>query len=152
MAIRPIRTLGDPILRMKSAKVTVFDNSLTILLDDMLDTMYEAPGVGLAAPQIGVSKQVVVLDIGEGPICLINPEIISAEGQEEGQEGCLSVPERQRIVPRAIKIKLKAFNEEGKEIIHEFDDFLARVVQHEMDHLKGRLIIDMGREAPKEEA
>ncbi len=151
MAIRPIRTLGDPVLRIQSAKVTKIDNSLMILIEDMLETMYEAPGVGLAAPQIGVSKQVVVLDIGEGPICLINPEVIAVEGQEEDQEGCLSVPGRQRIVPRATKIIIRALNEKGEKKVHEFDDFLARVVQHEIDHLRGRLITDIGREAPKEE-
>ena len=151
MAIRPIRVVGDPVLRLACKPVTTINDFLYTLIEDMLETMYEAPGVGLAAPQVGINKQVVVFDIGDGPQCLINPEIISKEGEEEGEEGCLSVPGRQRIIKRACQIKVKALDLEGQEQIITFEGFPARVVQHELDHLQGRLIIDSGRDAPPEE-
>lgn len=151
MAIRPIRTVGDPVLRSKSKPVSKVDESVLRLIDDMLETMYESMGVGLAAPQIGVSKQVVIFDIGEGPLCLINPVILTSEGEEEDIEGCLSVPARERIIPRAYKITVKALDENGKERIMSFAGYPARVVQHELDHLEGKLIIDKGREAVPEE-
>lgn len=142
MAIRIIRTDEDPILRKKSRKVENIDERTLVLLDDMLDTMYEANGVGLAAPQIGILRRLVVIDIGEGPIKMINPEITFREGEEEDLEGCLSVPGYNGLVKRPHKVVCKYTNEKSEEVELEAEGFLARAVCHELDHLDGILYTD----------
>ncbi len=142
MALRNIRTYGDEILRKKSRSIDVVNDRIKTLIKDMFETMYEADGVGLAAPQVGILKRVVVIDVGEGPIALINPEIIEQGGKYIDVEGCLSVPGEQGEVERPEKIKVKALNEEGKEIILEAEELFARAICHEVDHLNGVLFVD----------
>ena len=142
MAIRQLRYEGDPILRKKSREVTEINDRIKVLLDDMLETMYENEGVGLAAPQVGVLRKIVVIDIGEGPIKLINPEIIEEEGEVIGAEGCLSIPNRAGNVKRPEKVKVKYLDERGEEKIIEGTGFLAKALCHEIDHLHGILYID----------
>ena len=144
MAIRNIRVIGDEILEHVSKPVKMITPRTAILIEDMLDTMYEANGVGLAAPQVGVLKQIVVIDVspeGDSPIVLINPEILELSGEQTGQEGCLSVPGKAGIVTRANYAKVKAYNEHMKEIIVEGEGLLARALQHEIDHLSGVLYV-----------
>lgn len=144
MAIRMIRTIGDEILEKKCRQVTEMKPRIKELIGDMLDTMYDAQGVGLAAPQVGVLKQIVVIDVsqeGDSPIVLINPEILSLSGEQTGQEGCLSVPNKAGIVTRANYAKVKALNENMEEIIVEGEGLLARALQHEIDHLSGILYV-----------
>lgn len=144
MAKLQIRIDGDPILRKKSRKVEVIDEDLHRLIDDMYETMYEAQGVGLAAVQIGKLKQLIVIDDYEGTkIVLINPECVAEEGSSEALEGCLSVPERVGKVKRFEKIKIKYTDRDGEEKTLEAEDFLARIIQHEMDHLEGILYTDL---------
>ncbi|HHY90543.1 MAG TPA: peptide deformylase [Clostridiales bacterium] len=142
MAIRNIIKDGDPILRKKSRRVEKIDERILTLLDDMAETMYEAEGVGLAAPQIGVLRRVVVIDIGEGIIELINPEIIDAKGEIVEPEGCLSIPGVTGNVKRPEWVKVKALNRFGEEIEIEGRDLLARALCHEIDHLEGILFTD----------
>ncbi|GAA0121500.1 MAG: peptide deformylase [Clostridium argentinense] len=142
MAIRNIRTKEDDILRKKSKVVTNIDDRLLTLINDMKETMYASNGVGLAAPQVGILKRVVVVDIGEGPIVLINPEIIEKSGEVTDLEGCLSVPGQQGMVKRPKYVKVKAMNEKGEDIVLEGEDYLARAFCHEIDHLDGILYID----------
>lgn len=142
MALRNIRLEGDEILRKKSRKVEEINERILTLIEDMKETMYHADGVGLAAPQIGILKRIVVIDVGNGPITLINPEIIKEEGSQIDYEGCLSVPEEQGKVDRPYKVKVKALNEKGEEIELEGEELLARAICHEIDHLNGVLFID----------
>ncbi|NEZ46008.1 peptide deformylase [Clostridium niameyense] len=142
MALRNIRENGDGLLRKKSRKVEKIDERILTLIDDMVETMYEADGVGLAAPQVGILKRVVVIDVGEGILKLINPEIIEKEGAYTDVEGCLSVPGIQKKVERPYKVKVKALNEKGEEIVVEGEELLARALCHEIDHLEGILFID----------
>ncbi|MCT8976881.1 peptide deformylase [Clostridium sp. CX1] len=142
MALRNIREYGDELLRKKSRKVDVIDERIITLLRDMEETMYAADGVGLAAPQVGVLKRVVVIDVGQGIIKLINPEIIETEGSEIDTEGCLSVPGEQGEVERPYKVKVRALNEKGEEIEIEGEGLLARAFCHEIDHLDGVLFVD----------
>lgn len=142
MALRNIRKYGDDLLRKKSRKVENIDDRIVTLLDDMAETMYDADGVGLAAPQVGILKRVVVIDVGEGILKLVNPEIISTEGSYIDEEGCLSVPGEQGKVERPYKVKVKALNEKGEEIIIEGEELLARALCHEIDHLEGILFVD----------
>lgn len=142
MALRNIRKYGDDLLRKKSRKVENINDRIVTLLDDMAETMYDADGVGLAAPQVGVLKRVVVIDVGEGILKLVNPEIISTEGSYIDEEGCLSVPGEQGKVERPYKVKVKALNEKGEEIIVEGEELLARALCHEIDHLEGILFVD----------
>jgi peptide deformylase len=142
MALRTIRKHGDELLRKRSKKVDVINERILTLLNDMEETMYDADGVGLAAPQVGILKRVVVIDIGEGVLRLINPEIISTEGSYVDVEGCLSVPGEQGEVERPYKVKVKALNEKGEEIIVEGEELLARALCHEIDHLEGVLFVD----------
>lgn len=142
MALRTIRKHGDELLRKRSKKVDVINERIVTLLNDMEETMYDADGVGLAAPQVGILKRVVVIDIGEGILRLINPEIISTEGSYVDVEGCLSVPGEQGEVERPYKVKVKALNEKGEEIIVEGEELLARALCHEIDHLEGVLFVD----------
>ncbi len=127
------------------------DESLERLIKDMAETMYDAPGVGLAAPQIGVNRQVVVYDVGEGLQVLLNPEIIDRGEEEESAEGCLSVPGDERVVKRANWIRVRGLNRRGERIEKEFSGFPAQVLQHEIDHLQGQLIVNRGRPVPKKE-
>ena len=143
MAIRNIVKEGDETLRKKSRVVVKFDERLHTLLDDMAQTMYEAHGVGLAAPQVGILKRVVVIDVGDGLIELVNPVIIEAKGKNEGSEGCLSIPGEWGIVVRPNKVKVKAQNRYGEEIILKGTDLLARAFCHEIDHLEGILFKDL---------
>ncbi len=144
MAKLKIRIDGDPILRKKSRKVEAIDEDLHRLIDDMYETMYEAQGVGLAAVQIGKLKQLIVIDDYEGTkIVLINPERVAEEGSSEALEGCLSVPERVGKVKRFEKIKINYTDRDGEEKTLEAEDFLARIIQHEMDHLEGILYTDL---------
>lgn len=143
MAIRKIVVLGeDEVLRKRSRRVDKFDKRLRVLLDDMADTMYEADGVGLAAPQVGILKRVVVIDVGDGLIELINPEIIESSGSDVGVEGCLSVPGKRGIVDRPERVVVVAQNRDGKQIQLEGDGLLARCVCHELDHLDGVVYVD----------
>jgi len=142
MAIRKIRKLGDEVLRKKSKKVTIFDEKLKQLLEDMAETMRWANGVGLAAPQVGILKRVVVIDVGEGLIELVNPEIVAKEGEVLDIEGCLSIPGVTGEVARPKKVKVRAQNREGEFFEIEGEDLLARALCHEIDHLDGILFID----------
>ena len=142
MAIRKIRTIGDEILTKECREVTEMKPRLTELIEDMLDTMYDAQGVGLAAPQVGVLRKIVVIDVseeGDDPIILINPEIVETSGEQKGQEGCLSVPNKAGIVTRPNYAKVKALNEDMEEVILEGEGLLARAFCHEIDHLDGKL-------------
>ena len=144
MAIRQIRTIGDEILEKNTREVKEITPRIATLIEDMLDTMYEAQGVGLAAPQVGVLKKIVVIDVseeGNQPIVLINPEILELSGEQTGQEGCLSVPGKAGIVTRANYVKVKAFDENMEERIIEGEELLARAIQHEVDHLSGILYV-----------
>lgn len=142
MAIREVREIGDEILTKKCKEVTKMTLRTRVLIDDMLDTMYEKFGVGLAAPQVGVLKNIVVIDVGEGPIVLINPEIVEASGEQTGEEGCLSVPGKWGIVTRPEHVKVRALDEEMEEFEIEGDGLLARAFCHEIDHLSGDLYVD----------
>jgi len=145
MAILDILKFPDPRLRNNANRVKMVDSSVQKLVDNMLETMYDAPGIGLAATQVGVAKQVVVIDISEErdqPMVLINPEILEAEGQEEMEEGCLSVPGYFEKVTRSERIKLKALDRDGQDYIEDLDGLLAVCVQHEIDHLHGKLFVD----------
>jgi peptide deformylase len=145
MAIRNIRVIGDKILTKRSKEITEMTSKIQLLIEDMLDTMYEASGVGLAAPQIGILKRLVVIDVspeGDSPIILINPEIIETDGEQTGEEGCLSVPGKSGVVTRPNYAKVKALNENMEEIIVEGTELLARALCHEIDHLNGELYVD----------
>ncbi|ADL51617.1 peptide deformylase [Clostridium cellulovorans] len=147
MAIRNIRTVGDAVLRKNSKNVEVIDDRTKVLIQDMIDTMYDADGVGLAAPQVGILKKIFVIDIGEGPIVFINPEILETEGSYVDSEGCLSIPGESAEVERPYKVKVKALNENGEEFILEGEELLARAICHENDHLYGTLYIDRALES-----
>lgn len=139
MAIRKIRELGDEVLTKACKEVTKMTDRTQELIDDMLDTMYEANGVGLAAPQVGILKRIVVIDVGEGPLVMINPEILETSGEQIGQEGCLSVPGKAGIVTRPNYVKAKFMDEDMEEYIVEGEELLARAICHELDHLDGHL-------------
>ena len=145
MSIYNIVTKEDKLLRKICKSVPEITPNVKKLLDNMLETMYNSNGVGLAAPQVGILKRLVVVDIGEegpGPLKLINPEILERSGVQDGPEGCLSCPGMWGDVKRSQYVKVKALNPEGEEIIIEGEDFLARALQHEIDHLDGILFID----------
>ena len=143
MAIRNIRTVGDDVLRKECKEVKVMNERTKDLIDDMLETMYEADGVGLAAPQVGVLKRIVVIDIGDGPIILINPKVVETSGSQTGTEGCLSLPGKAGTVTRPNYAKVVALDENMKEIEVEGTELLARALCHECDHLDGKLYIDL---------
>lgn len=146
MAVLPIKLVGELVLRTKARPVEIFDSALTRLMDDMLETMYAAPGIGLAAPQIGVSKRIIVIDVGDGPIRMCNPKIVSHEGEEVGLEGCLSIPQLYGDVKRLAKIVVKGFDDLGRPMKIEAEGLLSRCFQHEIDHLDGRLFTDLALE------
>ncbi len=144
MALRQIRTQGDDILAKECRKVEKMTPKIRELIDDMFDTMYEAYGVGLAAPQVGILKQIVVIDTtGEDPIVLINPEILETSGSQTGEEGCLSVPGMAGTVTRPNYVKVRAFDEDMQEFILEGEELLARAICHETDHLHGKLYTEL---------
>lgn len=142
MALREIRVMGDEVLNKACKEVTKMTLRTKLLIHDMLDTMYDAGGVGLAAPQVGILKRIVVIDIGEGPIVLVNPEIVEESGEQTGEEGCLSVPGKSGIVTRPNHVKVKAFNEDMEPIELEGEELLARAFCHEIDHLGGHLYVE----------
>jgi len=142
MATREIVKIEDPILRKKSREVTEFNEKLHILLDDMFETMYKADGCGLAAPQIGLLRRVIVVDCGKGKLEMINPKILEMHGEIGGVEGCLSVPGKHGHVMRAEKIKVEFYTRTGEKKVKVFREFEARALQHEIDHLDGILYVD----------
>ena len=145
MALLEILHFPDPRLRLKARPVTRVDDQVRQIVKDMFETMYQAPGIGLAATQVNIQLEVIVIDVSEDkdqPLCLINPKIIDSDGTEEMQEGCLSVPGFYESVTRAEKVKIQALNENGESFELEADDLLAVCIQHEMDHLQGKLFVD----------
>lgn len=143
MALRKIREIGDDILNKKCKEVTEMTPRTRQLIEDMLDTMYEANGVGLAAPQVGILKRIVVIDTtGEDPYVLINPRIVESSGEQTGQEGCLSVPGKCGVVTRPNYVKVVALNEDMEPIEVEGTELLARAICHELDHLDGHLYVE----------
>lgn len=142
MAIRRIVEIGDEKLRKIAKPVEKFDMRLHLLLKDMADTMRKAEGVGLAAPQVGILRRAVVVDVGEGLIELVNPEIIAMEGEESGPEGCLSIPGRSAMVTRPNKVTVRAQDKKGETFEITGEDYLARALCHELDHLDGVLYVD----------
>ncbi len=143
MAIREIRTLGDEVLTKVCKPVTEMTARNLELIEDMIETMYEANGVGLAAPQVGILKRIVVIDIGEGPIVMINPEILETSGTQTGDEGCLSYPGKAGVVTRPNYVKARAFNENMEEYIIEGEELMARAICHELDHLDGHMYVEL---------
>jgi peptide deformylase len=142
MAVREIVKYGEPALRVRCRPVPQITDETRALIADMIETMQAAPGVGLAAPQVGVTERLFVYDVGEGPDAIINPELVRQEGEVLGDEGCLSIPRLQGEVARAQKILVRGLDRHGKKVRIAAEDFLARVFQHEMDHLDGVLFID----------
>lgn len=145
--IRTILKLGAPELEMRSEPVTLFDGDLKSLAEDMLETMYDAPGVGLAAPQIGINLRLIVFDTTAGepqrrPLALVNPEIVQSEGSQKGEEGCLSIPDFTAVVDRPQRIRVKALDLDGRPVELDASDLEARVLCHEIDHLDGILYLD----------
>lgn len=157
MAILPIRLYPDPVLRLRCAEVEQFDQELVGFVADMVETMHAAPGVGLAASQVGVTRRVAVVDlsVGKNPddlLVLVNPEIVSGEGDEVDTEGCLSLPDFTEKVTRSFSIQVRARSLAGEPFELEADDWLARAIQHEVDHLDGVLFVDRLRGLRKERA
>ena len=145
MAIRKIREIGEKVLTQTAKPVTQINARTETLIEDMLDTMYEANGVGLAAPQVGILKRIVVIDVseeGDDPLILINPEILETSGEQRGYEGCLSVPDKSGIVTRPNYVKIRALDEELKEMELEGEGLLARAFVHEIEHLDGHLYVE----------
>lgn len=142
MAIRTIREVGDEVLTRKCKEVKEMTPRLRQLIDDMFDTMYEAQGVGLAAPQVGILKRIVVVDTGEQPYVLVNPRIIETSGEQTGNEGCLSLPGKMGIVTRPGYVKVQAFDENMQPVVVEGTELLARAFCHEIEHLDGRMYMD----------
>ncbi|MBI3781441.1 MAG: peptide deformylase [candidate division NC10 bacterium] len=147
MAKLPILIYPSPVIRKKSLKVTSINGELQRLIDDMMETMYAAPGVGLAAPQVGALRQVIVVDPHDErkltkPMALINPELVAADGHIVEEEGCLCIPDLREGVPRFKRVVVKAYDRNEKEVVLEASDLLARILQHEIDHLNGVLFID----------
>ncbi|HAD18829.1 MAG TPA: peptide deformylase [Lachnospiraceae bacterium] len=142
MALRTIRLMGDEVLTKKCREVKELTPRLKELIQDMLDTMYEANGVGLAAPQVGVLRRIVVIDVGEGPIVMVNPEILETSGEQTGEEGCLSLPGKAGQVTRPNYVKARAFDENMEPYEIEGEDLLARAILHETDHLDGHMYVE----------
>lgn len=142
MALRTIREMGDEVLTKKCREIKEITPRIKELIGDMLETMYEANGVGLAAPQVGILKRLVVIDVGEGPIVLINPVILETEGSQTGEEGCLSLPGKSGVVTRPNYVKVRAFDENMQEFEAEGTELLARAFCHEIDHLDGHMYVE----------
>ena len=143
MAIRTIRIQGDPVLEKTCKEVKEVTPRITELIGDMLDTMYEANGVGLAAPQVGILRRIVVIDIGEGPVVMINPKILETSGEQTGDEGCLSLPGKAGVVTRPNYVKAIAYDENMEEYEIEGTELMARAMCHEIDHLDGHMYTEM---------
>lgn len=143
MALRTIRVEGDPVLGKVCREVTEVTPKIVTLIDDMLETMYEANGVGLAAPQVGILKRIVVIDVGEGPIVMINPEIIESDGEQTGDEGCLSLPGKAGQVTRPNHVKAKFYDLDMNEWEVEGEGLMARCICHELDHLDGHMYTEL---------
>jgi peptide deformylase len=137
-----IRVIGDPVLRQRASEITDIDGRVARLADDMLTTMYDAPGLGLAGPQVGVQKRIFVYDVGEGPQTVINPEVRESRGEWAFEEGCLSIPGLSFDLVRPKELHLVGFDTDGNELSIEADELLARAFQHEIDHLDGVLFIE----------
>ncbi|HTN81246.1 MAG TPA: peptide deformylase [Acidimicrobiales bacterium] len=152
MAPYSIRLFGDPVLKQRAAEITEIDGRLARLAEDMLTTMYDAPGLGLAAPQVGVQKRMFVYDIGDGPRTLINPVISESSGEWEYDEGCLSVPGLSFEIVRPKEILLTGVDLDGNEVSFEADELLARLFQHELDHLDGILLLEHLDESQRKSA
>ena len=146
MALREIRELGDEVLRKKAKEVKILTPRLKELIGDMFDTMYAANGVGLAAPQVGILRRIVVIDCGDDPITLINPVIVEKDGEQIGEEGCLSVPGKVGVVKRAMHCRVRALDADMKEYEVEGEGLLARCLQQESDHLDGKMDVDIAEE------
>ena len=142
MSAYDIRVIGDPVLRQTAREINDIDGALVQLVDDMLETMYEAPGIGLAAPQVGVNKKLFVWDIGDGPNAMINPRITESDGEWVFEEGCLSVPGLSWEIVRPKEIHIVGRDLDGNEVTYEADELESRMFQHEMDHLEGTLLIE----------
>ena len=142
MSIFPIRVFGDPVLRQRAAEIEEIDAKIVRLSEEMVETMYAAPGVGLAAPQVGIERRIFVYDVGEGPMTVINPEIVESRGEWEYEEGCLSVPDLHWLIVRPKEVHLVGHDLQGNEISIEGDELLGRVFQHELDHLDGILLLE----------
>lgn len=143
MALMPIVQVPDPVLRQKTKKIKKIDSALQKLIDDMIDTMHDAPGVGLAANQVGVSLRVCVIHVpGEEVVTLINPEIVKRSGTRECDEGCLSLPGYKGVVPRSEKVVVKGLNRDGRPVRYHASDLFAEAIEHEVDHLNGILYFD----------
>ena len=145
MALRTIRVQGDPVLEKVCKPVKEMTPKIGELIEDMLDTMYEAMGVGLAAPQVGILKRIVVIDVGEGPIILINPVIVESCGEQTGEEGCLSVPGKCGLVTRPNYVKVRALDEDLNEFEMDGEGLLARAFCHEIDHLEGKMYVELAQ-------
>ncbi|MCI5959350.1 MAG: peptide deformylase [Lachnospiraceae bacterium] len=143
MALRSIRELGDPVLNKKCKEVKEVTERTKELIDDMFETMYEADGVGLAAPQVGILKRICVIDCGDNPILLINPKVMETSGEQTGQEGCLSVPGKCGVVTRPNYVKVLAYNENMEPFEVEGTELLARALMHEIDHLDGHVYTEL---------
>ena len=153
MSVLPLRFMGDPVLREKARPVAAFDQALKRLAGDMVETMYETHGVGLAAPQVGVSGRMFVFDDGEtGPIVIVNPELHEAEGEQDGEEGCLSLPGIYFNVVRAERIRVRGSDLNGDPVEMEGVGLLARILQHETDHIDGKLFLDRLSDEDRREA
>lgn len=146
MALRKIREMGEEVLTKHCKEVTKMNLRTKLLINDLLDTMYEAGGVGLAAPQVGILKRIAVVDIGDGPIVLINPEIVGQDGEQTGEEGCLSVPGKYGIVTRPNYVKVKTLTESMEEMFIEGEELLARALCHEIEHLDGKLYVELAED------
>ena len=146
MALRIIREMGDPVLNKPCKEVTEMTPRTRELIEDMIETMYDANGVGLAAPQVGILKRLVVIDVGEGPIVMINPTILKADGEQTGAEGCLSVPGKAGQVTRPNHVIAHFYDEDMNECEIEGEELLARAICHECDHLDGKLYTDIQTE------
>lgn len=142
MALRTIRQMGDEVLTKKCREIKEVTPRIKELIQDMLETMYEANGVGLAAPQVGILKRLVVIDVGEGPIVLINPVIVETDGSQTGEEGCLSLPGKSGVVTRPNYVKVRAYDEDMQQYEIEGTELLARAFCHEIDHLDGHMYVE----------
>jgi peptide deformylase len=152
VALYPIRVFGDPVLRQRSSEIANIDASLVRLAEDMIETMYDAPGVGLAASQVGVQRRMFVYDVGDGPFVVVNPEIVESSGEWSYHEGCLSVPGLSWDLVRPKEVHLRGVDLDGNDLDIEADELLARCFQHEMDHLDGVLIVERLEDADRREA
>lgn len=142
MALRTIRVQGDPVLEKKCREITEVTPKIQTLVDDMLETMYDACGVGLAAPQVGILRRLVVIDVGDGPLIMINPVILETSGEQTGDEGCLSLPGKAGQVTRPNYVKAKFYDLDMNEMIVEGEELLARAICHELDHLDGHMYVE----------